>query len=585
MHISKVHLKGFRNFKDAIIHFAYKSLVIGSNDIGKSNLLYALRILLDKSLSESELEPQDSDFYAHDDTNEIEITIYFEDVSEECVISKLREHISDSAHCVLRYQAIRDPKTKSIKHPVFFAGKDDSSLIEIQSRFYLRSLNLKFIGTKRDLASFIKRERKNLLDDARAARTEEKIEQDTTTLNEIKSDLGTIDNKVKKLSYIDTATHGLNKELKALSHHHTALDIIFDTGASDPAQYVDNLQLASRVNGKNLAIGGDGRNNQIHLALWSARNNTANSDDEPLEVCIFCIEEPETHLHPHQQRKLSNYLSETLKAQVIITTHSPQITCEFSPKSLIRLYDNHPDTLAAGNGINPFTETKLIEFGFRLNIIPAEAFFSNMVFLVEGVSDEMFYKELARRIDIDLDMLNISILMVDGIGFKPYASLLNSLNIPYVIRTDNDIFKVQNKQEYRFAGVQRALSACRDRIEADDTHKSCLTEEPLLKGFSTKIPPAENQAAANKFIKVLKNFDVYVAGKDLENDLHTSLGNATRSYFGLDNDDEVIKAMQKRKGESMFAFLQACSSSLSSLANTALAEPLLKCKQKVEAEV
>lgn len=34
-----------------------------SNDIGKSNLLYTLRILLDESLSEADLEPADSDFF------------------------------------------------------------------------------------------------------------------------------------------------------------------------------------------------------------------------------------------------------------------------------------------------------------------------------------------------------------------------------------------------------------------------------------------------------------------------------------------------------------------------------------------
>ena len=46
MQIEKVRIKGFRNFVDEEIVFAQQTLIIGPNDIGKTNLLYALRILL-----------------------------------------------------------------------------------------------------------------------------------------------------------------------------------------------------------------------------------------------------------------------------------------------------------------------------------------------------------------------------------------------------------------------------------------------------------------------------------------------------------------------------------------------------------
>jgi putative ATP-dependent endonuclease of OLD family len=62
MILSTVELKGFRNFKNALINLKEKSLIIGANDVGKTNLIWALRLLLDKGLSEYDIEPRDSDF-------------------------------------------------------------------------------------------------------------------------------------------------------------------------------------------------------------------------------------------------------------------------------------------------------------------------------------------------------------------------------------------------------------------------------------------------------------------------------------------------------------------------------------------
>jgi putative ATP-dependent endonuclease of OLD family len=71
MKLSTVIIKGFRNFKNATINFNEKTLIIGANDVEKTNLIYAIRLLLDKSLSEYDIEPKDSDFYAYDDTKSL----------------------------------------------------------------------------------------------------------------------------------------------------------------------------------------------------------------------------------------------------------------------------------------------------------------------------------------------------------------------------------------------------------------------------------------------------------------------------------------------------------------------------------
>ena len=244
MYISKVSLNGFRNFKNATINFTEKSLIIGSNEIGKTNLLYALRLLLDRNLAEASLEPGDSDFYAHEDTNDIEILIEFKEVCDDCVLSKLRERISDDGTLYLSYQATRDPTSRRKDYKIL-AGHSRSALTEIEGRFYLRVLNLKFMGSNRDLSAYIRRERKQLLQEAKENRSDKEIAQDSNTLNNIGDSLRKVDEDLTKLTYVNEATEGLNAELKNLSIQNANQEVVFDSGASLCARIDETTLLKS----------------------------------------------------------------------------------------------------------------------------------------------------------------------------------------------------------------------------------------------------------------------------------------------------------------------------------------------------
>ena len=81
-----------------------------------------------------------------------------------------------------------------------------------------------------------------------------------------------------------------------------------------------------------------------------------------------------------------------------------------------------------------------------MSIIPAEAFYADQVWLVEGISEVIFYKALSKFCGVDLLKNNISILMANGIGFSTFIKILNAMNIPWKLRTDNDIFKIPKKK-------------------------------------------------------------------------------------------------------------------------------------------
>lgn len=575
MRIETIRLQGFRNFKDAYIRFNEKALIIGYNDVGKTNLTYALRLLLDRNLPDSSLEPRDSDFYAHEETNGIRITLHLVEVTEDCLVSRFGEYLSEHQDVDLVYEASRDPQTQRKSYRILIGPADD--LREVQHRFYLRVLNLRFIEGKRDLLRFIRKERRALLDDAKEARSDDEILQDDEILKEIGEHLGEVNAALTRLTYVNNATRSLNEQLRELSHRGAANEILFDAGASDPSDFVGNLELAARVEGKSISAGGDGKHNQIQLALWAARNQLALADgDDIREISVFCIEEPEAHLHPHQQRKLATYLAERLRSQVIITTHSPQIAVAFPPESILRLYDHGPDTRAAGGGPELEVSREILNFGFRLNIIPAEAFFASAVLLVEGVSEVFFYRTLSTRLNYDLDRLNISILAVEGIGFDPYVRLLSALKIPFAIRTDRDLSKIPyHDGEYRFAGIQRAVNLCRE------DQKTGMPDASLLTGFSCDPIPQANQEAARQTVERLEAIGIHVADNDLEQDLYDAIPDALLDYTGAGDREAAVKRMQISKGKSMFEFVRSRPLDLQGLEQSGLAKPLHYCVRLV----
>lgn len=212
---------------------------------------------------------------------------------------------------------------------------------------------------------------------AKGSRTEEVVKADDVLYDEIEQKLQEVDAKIPQLSYVKNATSHLNEELDKLSIHNREQQIVFDTASTDVDRVIQNVSVTSKYGDKKMIIGGEGRVNQIYLSLWASQNQHTETSNE---VSIICVEEPEAYLHPHQQRELAAYLGRTLQGQVILTSHSPYIVSEFTPNSIIRLYkeDTH-DTLVASDGCSEEIAEGIEDFGYRMSVIPAEAFFSDCV--------------------------------------------------------------------------------------------------------------------------------------------------------------------------------------------------------------
>jgi putative ATP-dependent endonuclease of the OLD family len=565
MKIDYIRLKGYRNFAEAHINFALNTLVIGGNDVGKTNMIHGLRLLLDKTLSDADIEPSARDFHCSNDGSQVStfsILIAFSEVTQDAVLSQLKGHVSATGHTFLEFRAMRSDLSYKI-----LAGHDLSAMEELSSRFYLKHLRLNYVHSQRDLQRYIRTEKKHLLRLAQEARTSAQANIDATELEALGKLLETVNAGVKKLSYVASATTDLNTELKLLSHHHAGYDLALDTGAIDIQQFIEQLELGASTNGSPVMLGGDGRNNQILLALWKARSVIEHDEDS--EVVIYCIEEPEAHLHPHQQRKLASYLTSTLPGQTIVTSHSPQIAASYRPDSLIRLLSSKGATRAASKGCSPCIDSAWNGLGYRLSILPAEAFFASAVMMVEGPSEMLFYAALAQAHDLDLDQHNVSLLSVDGVSFSTYKRVLDALEIPWSMRTDNDVSNITTGPKTapttlrHVAGINRALSLARMPIEP---HKPPPYDQKtsLADGTWTRVSA------------IVEPLGIFLSQMDLENDIASELPALMASFKNL-GVHEAIKYLQAKKATRMQEFIQHCGANLQVPPEGNLFKPLMHC--------
>jgi putative ATP-dependent endonuclease of OLD family len=191
---------------------------------------------------------------------------------------------------------------------------------------------------------------------------------------------------------------------------------------------------------------------------------------------------------------------------------------------------------------------------------------------------------LAKKLNIDLDRLNISVLMVDGVGFETFIKILRSLEIQWVLRTDNDINKIPHKTEYTFAGVNRIVNYYEKHGNKDAACDAVIAQyKAQLRGFPTNVPPQPNIDAAKNIVDALVLKGAFISVNDLETDLvNSGIAAELQTHYGSTVAAEVIAAMQSAKAINMYDFLIDNKDCLSKLKGDPISAPLEYCKTYIE---
>lgn len=545
MKLSKIYVKNYRNFADNIININKETVVIGPNDVGKTNLLMAIRLVLDKSLSYLDLEPQEKDFNIFADSDEIVITLEFSNISEETdsyIYASLGHYIEDG-NLYIMYKGYKGGDEKFEFY--ISARNEEASFVKIPSRnTYINYINCVYLDSTRQLKQFLKKSKTNMIKSYKSNRTQDEITSDESLIDKIGSQVSELNSNIENISYINKSTRFIKEELQSMSSHNDNLDIKLSS-YNDPDDIMDNVELISQIDGKNVNIGGDGRSNQIYMSMWIKEMNE--KYDEKKQFVVFLLEEPESHLHFPLQSMTIRQIIKKITSQFIVTSHSPQVVMEFNPYSIVRLYfDNNKKTLIANEGCSQELEDCMVEFGYRYNLITGSMFYSSGVFLVEGISELILFKYILTKLGIDIEKYNIMVISVEGVGFKPYIKLLNKLSIPYTIRTDNDIYASSNGKYYCY-GINRLI----DCFNEVNTLENQLSKDVFSELESNELSEIQKECFDNTLAK-LNNSGLFLSNKDLENDLAAT--DFIKDYIieKYDSVDKFISKLQASKANNMY---------------------------------
>jgi putative ATP-dependent endonuclease of the OLD family len=477
MYMSELRIKNFRQFGANEPVFAVRfhegvTALVGENDAGKTTVIDAIRhVLLTRDIEFMRLQPED--FHIQTDGQQAaEITICCQlsglTTSEKGAFVEYLTYEGQEVVLYVHWYARRLSEMPGSRRWVDVAvrsGPDgsgpalDAAVRQLLAAAYLRPLR----DAEREMSPGRGSRLSQVLNNFPDMKTGTPFNKGAPPLDAaqvVQLNLVGLSDYLRHLVDQHGGVIGAQKAINTDYLSHLSLSgenlhgrISFAEGGNEAARFRQilerlELDLLEGPDGKSRGHYGLGSNNLLFMAC-----ELLLLGKEPDGLPLLLIEEPEAHLHPQRQLRLMEFLETSAKpaenqtrrpVQVIVTTHSPNLTSKIPLKNMVLLHRQHAFSLAEG-------ETCLSEGDYRflqrfLDVTKANLFFARGLIVVEGDAESILIPTIAKLLGRDLTEHGVSIINVGGTGLRRYARILQRkdaskgvLSVPIACLADMDV--------------------------------------------------------------------------------------------------------------------------------------------------
>ena len=452
MYLSSIKLWNFRKYGNDTFNIEKPNLdlnfteglnvLIGENDSGKTAIIDAIKIVL-KTHSYEYIKIEADDFYNNSDRLRIELKFkgLLNEEAKNFTEWLTWEGEGEELTPILRvFYDVRRKDYKILPSEVRAGADTEGYSLTAEAREYLKATYLRPL---RDAENELISKRNSRLSQILLG---DDIFKEKEILHPLVEEFKNINNSIE--DYFKDGAEGADIKKKIDSYikgfYGEEKESLFEASKNDIKSILEKLSLSLKGQ-KNVGLG---TLNRLFMAAELLHLNKENWEGLRLGL----IEELEAHLHPQAQMQVIETLQKQEEVQLIITTHSPNLTSKIKLKNLIICNGNN--AFPMGKDYTELNEGSYVFLEKFLDVTKSNLFFAKGVILVEGWTEEILIPSLAKAIGIDLTAKGVSVVNIGNVGFDHYSKIFlrkdgcSPMKIPVAVVTDCDV------KEYKKEGSE-----------------------------------------------------------------------------------------------------------------------------------